>query len=104
MNYLTAKESRVEKEWNKRGVAGLRSALLQKILDRDFEDWDDKTTVKQIANLVFGTLPRREWSKGEEYILETIQLVEVDGGKDFHTILMQAQLSEETLRDDIGDE
>ena len=103
MNYLTAKEIRVECAWNKRGLAGLRSELLQKIGERDFREWDDATTVLMVSVLVYGALPAREWDKAGMYISETLGLVDIDAD-DWSTEIMRARLSEETLREDLGDD
>jgi hypothetical protein len=102
MAYISGKESRVEKEWNKRGIAGLRSSLLQKV--QECKDFDDETTLEEITQLVFNTLPRREWDNARLYIEETLGLAGVAVGSDFYTTLMSVQLMEETLREDIGDE
>lgn len=101
MNYLTAKESRVEIAWNKRGIAGLRSSLLQKAQDATFHKMDDATAVLIFSVAVFGALPTREWSNAERYIEETCGLLGIETDP---TIVMRARLSEETLREDIGDE
>lgn len=106
MNYLTAKESRVEKAWSKRGLAGLRSELLFLVEGKDLYDWDDEMFVLQIATRVFSCLPTREWSRAEPIIRETCGLggVDIDKDRGMSTIVMKARLSEETLREDIGDE
>lgn len=103
MEYLSSKEMRVEKAWNKRGLAGLRSELLQKVGERDVREWDDESLVRHIAWMVYGALPEREWDKGGVYIAETCGLfgVDVEG---YSGVIMQIRLSEETLREDIGDE
>lgn len=103
MNYLTAKETRVEKAWSKRGLAGLRSELLQKIGERESRGWTDETVVRQIAVLVYGTLPEREWEKAPQYIAETLGLVGIDL-TDYSTEMMEIRLMEETLREEVGDD
>ncbi len=103
MEYLTAKETRVKTAWNKRGLAGLRSELLQKIGERDFRGWDDSMTVVVVSALVYGCLPEREWGKAGVYISETLGLVDIDG-EDWSTEIMRARLSEETLREEVGDD
>jgi hypothetical protein len=103
MNYITAKETRVEKAWGKRGLAGLRSELLQKVGERDLREWDDVTIVKEISRMVWNGLPEREWDKGEIYIAETLGLVGIDADG-WSAELMVAKLNEKTLREDIGDD
>lgn len=103
MNYLTAKETRVERGWNKRGLAGLRSELLQKVAERDFREWDDASSVLAVSVLVYGALPEREWEKASGYISETLGLMDIDS-EDWSTEIMRARLSEETLRENIGDD
>lgn len=105
MNYLTAKESRVEKAWNKRGLAGLRTELLLKVGERIFHNWSDEDFVFYIATCVFRELPTREWSAAEQLVRETCGLAGVDiDSEDWSTLLMRVRLSEETLREDLGDE
>ena len=103
MNYLTAKETRVERAWNKRGLAGLRSELLQKVAERDFRGWDDSSAVLAVSVLVYGALPEREWEKAGMYISETLALMNIDADE-WSTEIMRARLSEETLREDLGDD
>lgn len=103
MNYLTAKETRVERAWNKRGLAGLRSELLQKIGEQSHRGWDDRETVLQVSRLVYGNLPEREWEKARDYIAETVGLVGIDLDS-YSTEVMGIRLMEETLREEVGDE
>ena len=105
MDYLSAKETRVEKAWNKKGLVGLRSELLQKVGQRVFHNWDDDEFVKRIAVSVYGMLPAREWKHADTYVVETCGLGGVDmldGG--WGELLMQVRLMEETIREDVGDE
>ena len=104
MEYLTAKESRVERAWNKRGLAGLRSELLQKITERDFHNWIDEQFVLYVSNLVFNMLPEREWNKAEQYIEETAGVVGVAPDENFYRIISKMRMSQEMLREEVGDE
>ena len=104
MEYLTAKETRVERAWNKRGLAGLRSELLQKIAERDFHDWTDEQFILYVSNLVFNMLPKREWNKAEQYIEETAGVVGVAPDENFYRIISKMQMSQEMLREEVGDE
>lgn len=102
MDYLTAKEQRVEKAWSKRGLAGLRSELLEKVDECIEDDWEDSDFVKRVALYVYSVLPKREWKNAETWIKETCGMIgvdDVDVG-----VLMQVRLDEETLRTDIGDD
>lgn len=105
MDYLTAKESRVEKAWNKRGLAGLRIELLRKVEERTNLNWSDSEFVKRVCVAVWSVLPVRNWDDGEQYIRETCGLagVSVDDTS-WKTIMLDARLVEEGLREDIGDE
>lgn len=105
MNYLTAKEQRVEKAWAKRGLGGLRSELLTKVRERNFFEWSDEDFVKAVCMLVFSCLPEREWDQADAYITETCGLVGVDlSGVNWSSLIYRVRLIEETLREDLGDE
>lgn len=103
MNYVTAKEQRVETAWNKRGIAGLRSNLLTVAAQSRREGWNNERTVAMVAVLVWSALPMREWDDGEKLIAETLGLVgiEID---DWRGEVMVAKQNEEELREEIGDE
>lgn len=104
MEYLTSKEARVEKLWNKRGIAGLRSELLGKVRDYKEEEWDEYTFVKQITYFVFYNLPKREWINGRRYIKETCALVGITTDENFSALAAEVQRDEEQMREDIGDD
>lgn len=105
MSFITAKEQRVEKAWNRRGLSGLRTELLLKVADITAEEFDDESTVLHIANCVYGTLPKREWPNAPLYIRETCGLLGINvDTEEYRAVIMRMMLSEETLREDIGDE
>lgn len=103
MNYLTAKESRVERAWNKRGLAGLRSELLQRVGEQSKRDVENSELVTGVARMVYSVLPQREWDKADVYIAETCGLVGVDSDE-FVAEVMQVRQGEEILREDEGGE
>lgn len=103
MNYITAKETRVIRAWNKRGLAGLRAELLQAVESRVFDDLENYVVVTTIARTVYGALPEREWEKAHDLIRETCGLIDIDSN-DWSTEIMQARQMEETLREEVGDE
>lgn len=98
MTYLSDKESRVGKAWNKRGLAGLRSELLLKVQESRSEGWDDDTCVRMIAWCVWGSLPKREWGRGEVLIAETLGLLEMDADEWLAEIMVVRQ-DEDALRE-----
>ena len=105
MTYLTSKELRVQKAWNKKGLSGLRNYLLEKVDEKDTYDWDDDTFVRYVASLVYALLPAKNWKHAEQYIRETCGLCDIDideGG--FESLIMTIRLNEETMREDIGDD
>ena len=105
MNYLTAKETRVEKAWGKKGLVGLRSELLQKVEDKTFFKMEDTDFVMAVCVTVYNQLPKREWKHADAYITETCGLAGLDMREvDWSSLLMQVRLSEETIREDVGDE
>ena len=105
MSYLTAKETRVEKAWNKKGLVGLRSELLQKVEDKTFFKMEDKAFVMAVCVCVYGMLPVREWKHADTYITETCGLAKLDMHEvDWSSLFMQVRLNEETIREDVGDE
>lgn len=104
MEYLTSKEARVEKLWNKRGIAGLRAELMGKVRDYKEEEWDDYTFVKLITWFVFNNLPKREWVNATRYIKETCGLAGIDIYENFYALAAEVRMSEETMREDIGDD
>lgn len=91
---------RVEKAWNKKGLVGLRSSLLRQV---SLGDWVDEDFVKVVSIGVFSVLPHREWSIADDVIRETCGLFDIDSD-DHSTLIMEARIAEETLREDIGDE
>jgi hypothetical protein len=105
MDFLTAKEMRVEKNWNKRGLSGLRSNLLDKVDEKDFLNLSDADFAMGVCVLVFSILPAREWRNADKLIVETCGLVGIDmSGVDWHSFIAKVRGIEESLREDIGDE
>lgn len=104
MEYLTSKEARVEKLWNKRGIAGLRSELLAKVSDYNLGNWDDDAFVRYITFWVFNNLPVKEWGNAIRYIEETCGLAGVSLGKNFYAIAGEIRNDEESMREEIGDD
>lgn len=104
MEYLTSKEARVEKLWNKRGIAGLRSELLLKVRDYREEEWDDSAFVKNIIYFMFNVLPKREWPNAARYIKETCGLAGVAVDENFYALVGEIRLKEEAMREEIGDD
>lgn len=103
MDYNTAKEQRVKKNWNKRGLAGLRSELLTKVAEHKAYEWTDDMFVRQVAMCVYGNLPRQDWVRAHDYISETCGLMSIDiEDEQYLASIMQIQLMEETLREDDG--
>jgi hypothetical protein len=107
MSYLTAKEQRVQKEWNKRGIAGLRSKLLQTVGERALRGWDNEQFVRTVAVVVYSAMPEREWGIGgdsaNKIIGETLGLAGIDMGA-WLGLVTEVRLMEEQLREAIGDE
>lgn len=89
--------------WNKRGLAGLRAELLRLVDDKNIQNAEDASIVSEIALTVYRTLPTREWDKANKLIYETCGLLDINCN-DWSTEIMRVQLTEETLREEIGDE
>ena len=106
MTYLSKKEFQVTEMWNRRGLAGLRVLLLRLVERQNFDELDDVTKLREIARLVFRTLPQDEWDSADEYIEETAALADIDleDRDDYYGYVMEAKLNEETLRADLGDD
>lgn len=120
MNYLSSKELRVEKAWNKRGLVGLRSDLLglvdwwmnevERMSDSDRRDNEYMNEavlfVEKVSAIVWSTLPRREWSRGLAYISETCGLAGIDIllSDDFMKTVISVREMEEELREEMEDD
>lgn len=105
MDYLTAKETRVEKAWQKRGIAGLRSELLARVDEYLALELDDVQFVKNIAWTVYMYLPEREFAMGRRLVLETCALAGIDvQGQIFISVIEDARVAEQDMREEIGDE
>lgn len=103
MNYISAKEQRVEKAWAKKGLIGLRVNLLTIVEQSKASDWSDVDLVRRVSVVVWSSLPVREWGDGERLIRETCGLVGVDID-DWRGEMEVARMNEEELRDELGRE
>ena len=103
MNYVSAKEQRVETAWAKKGLGGLRINLLTIVEQSRALEWSDVDLVGRVSAIVWGVLPKREWGDGERLIRETCGLVGVSID-DWIGEMEVARMNEEELRDELGRE
>lgn len=101
MNYVSAKEQRIEKAWAKNGLAGLRSNLLTIVERSKALEWSDVDLVGRVSVLVWSALPKREWGDGEGLIRETCGLIGVCAD-DWRGEVEVARMNEMELREELG--
>lgn len=101
MNYVSAKEQRVEKAWAKQGLAGLRINLLKIVEQSRALGWSDVDTVGRVSVVVWSALPARKWDKGELLIRETCGLLGIDTD-DWIGEVEVARMNEQELREELG--